>query len=158
MALSKADIKAQFPLSVYNYRVEIGSDTIAFSEVSGLSIQFEAITYKESAIDGKAGPRVFHMPGQPTAAKITMKKGLVRGTSVTVLYQWISTTQLNQIEKKDIYVRLCDEEGKAVISWKVINAFPTQLDAPTFAANTNDVAIESMQFMGDRVTVVDETL
>jgi phage tail-like protein len=158
MAVTKSEIKTQFPLSVYNYRVEIGGQTIAFSEVSGLSIQFESITYKESAIDGKAGPRIFHMPGQPTAAKVTMKKGLIRGTSVTVLYNWINSTQLNQIDKKDILVRLCDEEGKAVITWKVINAFPTQLDAPTFAANTNDVAIESMQLMGDRVTVVDESV
>jgi hypothetical protein len=39
----------------------------------------------------------------------------------------INSIQLNRVEKKDIFVRLCDETG-AVISWKVINAFPTKLD------------------------------
>ena len=39
MALSKDDIKTAYPLPVYNYKVEIGSDTVAFSEVSGLRRQ-----------------------------------------------------------------------------------------------------------------------
>jgi phage tail-like protein len=40
------------------------------------------------------------------------------------------------------------------VSWKVINAFPTKLDAPTFSASSNDVAIESMELMADGVAVV----
>ena len=76
-----------------------------------------------------------------------------RGTSIRVLYNWISTTTINQIQKKDIYVRLLDEAGDAVISWKVFNAFPTKLDAPSFDANSNDVAVESMELMADRVTI-----
>jgi len=57
------------------------------------------------------------------------------------------------VEKKDIYVRLCDEKGSAVISWKVINAFPTKLDAPTFDAKSNDAAIESFTLMADGVVI-----
>jgi len=50
-------------------------------------------------------------------------------------------------------VRLLDESGDPVISWKVINAFPTKLDAPTFDANSNDAAIESMELMADGVFI-----
>ena len=39
MALSKDDIKTAYPLPLYNYRVEIGPDSIAFSEVSGLAVR-----------------------------------------------------------------------------------------------------------------------
>jgi phage tail-like protein len=154
MALSKNDIKTMYPLPVYNYRVEIGNQTVAFSEVSGLSISYETTTYKESPVEGGApGPRVMHMPAQGTAANITLKKGLVRGKSVPTLYSWINSIQINQVEKKDIFVRLCNEQGSAVISWRVINAFPTKLDAPTFDANSNDVAIESMELMADGVFI-----
>lgn len=154
MALSKDEIKAAYPLPVYNYRVEIGSDAVAFSEVSGLNIVIETTTYKESPTEsGAPGPRVMHMPAQGTPANVTLKKGVVRNSSVSTLFNWINATQINQIEKKDIFVRLCDEKGDAVISWKVINAFPTKLDAPTFDANSNDVAIESMELMGDGVLV-----
>lgn len=154
MALSKEDIKTAYPLPVYNYRVDIGDETVAFSEVSGLNISYETTTYKESPVEsGASGPRVMHMPAQGTPANVTLKKGVVPSVSIKTFFDWINSIQTNQVEKKDIYVRLCDETGEAVISWKVINAFPTKLDVPTFDANSNDVAIESMELMGDGITV-----
>jgi phage tail-like protein len=93
------------------------------------------------------------MPSQRKSATITLKKGVVTGVSVPTLFAWISSIELNRVDKKDIYVRLCDETGAAVVSWKVINAFPTKLDAPTFTASSNDVAVESMELMADGITV-----
>lgn len=152
MAVSSENIKNSYPLPVYNYRVEIGSDAVSFSEVSGLSIGYETYTYKESPVEsGVPGPRVMHMPAQSTQPTITLKKGVVRSTSLATLFEWINSIQINQVEKRDIFVRLCDENGDAVISWKVINAFPTKLDAPTFDANSNDAAIESMELTADRI-------
>ena len=154
MALSKDEIKTAYPLPVYNYRVEIGSDAVAFSEVSGLSISHETTTYKESPVEsGIPGPRVMHMPAQGTPASVTLSKGMVRGSSVATFFDWINSIQINQVEKKDVYVRLLDENGDVVISWKVTNAFPTTLNAPTFDANANDVAIESMELMGDGIFI-----
>lgn len=154
MALSKDDIKTAYPLPVYNYRVEVAGETVAFSEVSGLDIGYETTTYKESPSEsGIPGPRVMYMPSQPSAVNITLKRGLVRGTSVAVFYNWIHSMQINQIEKKDIMVSLCDENGDTVISWKVVNAFPTKLTGPSFDANSNDVAVESMELMADDVLI-----
>lgn len=152
MALTKDEIKTTYPLPVYNYKVEIDGTFVAFSEVSGLNVGYETATYKESPIEGGApGPRTMRMPMQPTAATVSLKKGLVKGVSVPALYAWISATQINQNDKKDIVVRLCDETGAAVISWKVQNAFPTKLEAPSFTAESNDVAIESMELMADGI-------
>ncbi len=154
MALSVQDIKKTYPLPVYNYKVEIGGVTVAFTEVSGLTIEHDTTTYTESlTVSGVSGVRTIHMPGQKKPVTISLKKGVVVATSVATLYKWISQITINQIEKKDIYVRLCDETGSAVISWKVINAFPTKLDAPTFDAKSNDAAIESMSLMADGVVI-----
>ncbi len=154
MALTKEDIKTNYPLPVYNYRVEIGADAVGFSEVSGLSISYETTTYKESPVEsGAPGPLVMTMPAQSSAPTISLKKGVVPSSSIATLFNWINSTQINQIEKKDIYVRLCDETGAPVLSWHVVNAFPTKLDAPTFDANSNDAAIESMELMADAVFV-----
>ncbi len=152
MALTKDEIRTTYPLPVYNYKVEIDGKPVAFSEVSGLSVAYETSTYVESPTEG-IGPRRMYMPGQRKSATITLKKGVVTGVSVPALFGWINLIQLNRIDKKDIYVRLCDENGAAVVSWKVINAFPTKLDAPTFTATSNDVAIESMELMADGVIV-----
>ena len=154
MALTKDSIRTDYPLPVYNYRVEIGSEAVAFSEVSGLTISYESTVYKESpTASGAPGPRSMQMPAQRTPPTITLKKGLVRAASIKYLYDWIKTVQINQIEKKDIFVRLCDEKGDAVISWKISNAFPTKLDAPTFDAKSNDAAIQSMELKADFITL-----
>lgn len=154
MAQTKAEIRNTYPLPIYNYKVDIGKDTIAFSEVSGLNIAFETTTYKESNTEsGKVGPKVFRMPSQPTTTTLTLKKGLVPAKSQPALYDWINSISINQVEKKDIVISLCDETGNAVVSWKVSNAFPTKLDAPTFDANSNDAAIESMELMADGLTI-----
>ncbi len=156
MAVTKEDIKASYPLPVYNYRVEIGSDAVAFSEVSGLNIAYETYTYKESPTEsGIAGPRVFNMPSQAQATTITLKKGVVPTVSITVLYDWIKTVQTNQIEKKDIRISLCNESGDPLITWNVNNAFPTKLEAPSFDANSNDAAIESMELAADSITMTE---
>ena len=90
MALTKENIQSDYPLPVYNYRVEINGDAVAFSEVSGLTISYESTVYKESPIaGGSPGPRTLIMPSQRTPPTITLKKGLVRKTSMKHLYDWI---------------------------------------------------------------------
>ncbi len=154
MATTQEDIKANYPLPVYNYKVDIGQDTVAFSEVSGLNIGYETTVYKESAAEsGKAGPRVFRMPAQASNTTVTLKKGIVPAKSQAALYDWISSVRINQVIKKDIVISLCDETGKAVVTWTVSNAFPTKMVVPTFDAKSNDVAIESLELMADGVTV-----
>lgn len=154
MALTKDQIKQAYPLPTYNYRVDIGGVSIAFSQVSGLSLSFEMHTYKESPVgSGKAGPVVMRMPAQQADVKVTLKKGLVKGKSLPALYSWISTVQVNQIEKRDLQIHLCNEKGDPVVTWKVMNAFPTKLDAPTFDSASNDAAIESMELVADTVLI-----
>jgi phage tail-like protein len=154
MALTKTQIKTDYPLPVYNYKVDIGSETVAFSEVSGLETSVETITYKESPIaSGKAGPNIMHMPGNAKPLNITLKKGFVVAKSVPVLYNWLKSTELNRIDKKDITVHLCDEKGESVVRWKVIDAFPTKLSAPSFNASSNEVAIESMELMASSMEI-----
>ena len=156
MAVSASEIKATYPLPVYNFRVEVGPDAVAFSEVSGLSIHYDVTTFKECPTGGgSAGPRVIHMPAQPQAVNVTMKKGVARASSAAALYGWIKTVALNQVEKKDVVVRLCDEQGKPIISWKIVNAFPTKLDAPSFDAKSNEVAVESMELRADAITITE---
>jgi phage tail-like protein len=154
MAITKDEIRKSYPLPVYNYKVEIDGQTVGFSEVSGLSIQRETTKYAESpGAGGTPGPRRLNMPGQENPPTVTLKKGVVPALSVATFFNWINSIQSNLVDKKDIYVRLCNEEGATVISWKVINAFPTKLDGPSFSASSNDVAVESMELMADRVTI-----
>jgi phage tail-like protein len=153
MATTAETIRNEYPLPVYNYRVEIGSEAMAFSEVSGLNIAYEVGVYKESPVAPQAGPRALFYPTQATTTTLTLKKGIIKGVSIKALYGWIQTVQTNQVDKRDIFIRLCDEKGDPVISWKVGNAFPVKLSAPTFDATSNEAAIETMDLVADFITM-----
>jgi phage tail-like protein len=150
MATTVEDIKNAYPLPAFHYRVEIdGMNPIAFSEISGLNITRETITYKDglSCIQGAK-----RMPGMVSDIKFTLKKGIIKGDSN--LYDWVNSIRVSTVAKKNITISLMDEKGDApVVTWKVINAFPVKLDAPSFNAKSNEVAIESLELMADDVRI-----
>ena len=49
--------------------------------------------------------------------------------------------------KRDVVIDLCDEFAKPVIRWKVKKALPTKMDVPSFDANSNEIAIETMELI-----------
>ena len=156
MALNRDQIIKNYPLPAYNYRVDIGTDTIAFTEVSGLEIVYDTVVYSESpTVAGQAGPVWMAMPAVPKMVTLTLKKGYVKAKSIAALYNWIASIQLNRVDKKDITIHLCDEKGDSVVRWKVIDAFPTKLTAPSFSASSNDAAIESMELMADGIEMAE---
>ncbi|NEP33584.1 MULTISPECIES: phage tail protein [unclassified Moorena] len=149
MADTVEQIKNTYPIPVFYYRVTIaGDNSYAFSEVSGLSIEYETITYRDG-LSYKEGAK--YMPGLDTPINLTLQKGIVRQDSY--LFDWFNTINLNTVEKRDLTIELLDESGEPVVSWEVINAFPKKLDAPSFNATSNEVAIESLELMANTLKV-----
>ncbi len=148
MATSTNAIRDKFPLPVYNYRVTIGTEAHGFSEVSGLTIQYEAITYKHG-LSWREGP--VQMPGMSGEIKVTLKRGLVRARSM--MLKWLENSRLHNVEKRDLTIDLCDEQGIPVVSWKVINAFPLKLEAPSLSSDSNELAIESLELLASGIAM-----
>ncbi len=145
--LDKNTIKTTYPLAAYNYRVTIlnnGQATdVSFAEVSGLSMEYEPVTYKHG-LSFFTGSKI--IPGMRQAIRLTMKKGITQ--SGKYLHSWIYNTYSDPTfagAKRDIVIDLCDEVGEPVVRWTVQGALPLKLDAPGFEANTNEVAIETME-------------
>lgn len=145
MATTVDDIKTKYPLPIWKFQVQVGGEDYAFSEVSGLAIEYETITYKDGL-----GP--IHMPGMGTPVELSLKRGIVKGDSF--LMDWVTSIKMNTVEKQDITISLMDEgQENPVVVWTVINAFPKKLDAPTFDATSNEVAIESLDLMADDLKI-----
>ena len=148
MTLTVDNIRKTFPLPTYNYKVRFGPDSYAFSQASGLNLQYDTITYRHglSWFEGET-----QMPGRQQALNITLERGVV--SSGSVLLEWIQSVRLGSVTKQDVIIDLCDENGTPTVSWTVQNAFPTQLEAPTLSASGNEVAIERLQLMGNGLLV-----
>ena len=149
MALSKTNIKAFYPLPSYNYRVTVLNDgnvnVIGFSEVSGLSVECQAVTYRHG-LSFASGVNI--ISGIRQTVRLTLKKGLMKNGDF--LQKWLTDSYSNPFSssaKRDVIIDLCDEAGLPVIRWKAISALPTKLDAPSFSANSNEVAIASMELI-----------
>ena len=150
MALNQDQIKASYPLPVYNYKVTIGAVTMGFAEVSGLSVDYEPVTYKHG-MSFVMGAKI--IPGMRQPIKLTLKKGVIPGSGF--LSDWFQSAYADPFKSalKDLLVDLCDETGKAVVRWKIQGALPIKLDAPTFDANSNDVAIETLELVAHAIQV-----
>ncbi len=145
MATTVDDIKNEYPIPVYRFVVTLGDEQMAFSEVSGLDIGVETITYKDGL--GRK-----HMPGQKSDVNITLKRGVVRKKSQ--FFDWINQISLNLIDKKDMTVSLTNETGdEPLVTWTITNAFPKKLTAPSFNGSSNEVAVETLEMMADNVTI-----
>lgn len=148
MALTKQQIKDSYPLPVYNYRVTIGNTTMGFSEVSGLGVEYEPVTYKHG-LSFVMGSKI--IPGMRQPSKLTLKRGITKGGAF--LAAWLKDVYNDPFKnnKKDILIDLCDEGGEPVVRWTVIGALPVKLDAPSFDANSNDVAIETLELIAHEI-------
>jgi len=162
MALKKENIIASYPVPAYNYRVTInddnligssGSTTLGFSEVSGLTVEYEQTVYK-NGLSFLTGINI--MRGMVNPIRITLKKGVMRGDKKAFLYEWLNSEVkfilLNDL-KKDITIDLCDETGVALMRWLVKGALPIKMEMPHFSATDNEVAIETLEVIAHSLKV-----
>jgi phage tail-like protein len=140
-----------YPLPVFHFQVEWGGTSIGFSEVSGLSIEVQAIEYRDGV-----SPRysVMKMPGIPKYSNITLKRGIV--ATDNEFYHWLNTTKLNTVERRDLFISLLNEEHEPVMIWKVANAFPVKIEGPGLKSTGNDVAIETLELAHEGLTIQNE--
>jgi phage tail-like protein len=143
MALTKDKIQSSYPLPAYNYKVIVDAETLSFSEVSGLSLSYEKVIYK-NGLSFLMGPNFIR--AQPNEITITLKRGVVAKRAH--LYNWFTSNSA-----KDIFIDLCDEQGNAVIRWKVSKALPLKIEAPAFNSDGNNIAIESVDVIAQDISI-----
>ena len=137
-----------YPLSKFHFQVEWGGTKIGFTEVSGLDVETEVIEYRQGASPDFSKIK---MPGMQKFSNITMKRGTFK--SDNEYYNWWNTVSLNTIERRDITIKLLDENHDPVVTWKVKNAWPTKVQSTDLKADGNEVAIESMEVVHEGLTI-----
>ena len=143
METANTERGAAYPLPVFNYRVQVGVELLSFSEVSGLSLEYDKVIYKHG-LSYLMGPSIIRTTHQPV--NLSFRRGIAPKRSE--LWNWF-----NEASKKDLTIDLCDPTGAAIVRWKVNKALPLKMSAPSFSAAANDVAIESMDLIAPGLTM-----
>ena len=127
-----------YPLASFRYSVSFGGADIGFSEVSGLTLEYEVVKYRDGP--GKQYGEI-KMPGRPKVSDVTLKRGIFPSDSM--FYTWLSTYH-NKLERKDVLVNLLDEEGQPKMTWKLLKAWPAKVEGPSLKKDGSEVAVESI--------------
>ena len=146
MAESREAQRNSYPLAACNFRVTVEGETVGFTEVTGLSIEYDTITYRHglSWREGETLVRVCY----PKYTPMTLRKGVVAGKGF--LYGWLASPAPSA---RAMLVTLCDAAGAPAITWRVAQAIPTKLQAPGFEAGSSQVSIEALDLMVRGISV-----
>ncbi|HWD88116.1 MAG TPA: phage tail protein [Mucilaginibacter sp.] len=125
-----AQSAATWPMAKFSFRVKWEDNELIFQEVTGLG------------------------PGTQVAevGNITLKKGICKGDAA--LWDSINQVKMNTIRRSTVLISLLDETNAVVMSWSLLNAFPTKMTGADMKPDTNEAAIEVMELAHDGVTLI----
>jgi phage tail-like protein len=138
----------KYPLPAFHFVVDWGGANVGFTEVTGLTYEVQAIEYRDGA---SPEFHVSKMPGLQKFNNITLKRGIFGGDND--FFNWLNTVKMNTIERRDITIKLLNENHDPVMVWSVKQAFPVKLEGPGLKASGNEVAIESVELAHEGFTL-----
>jgi phage tail-like protein len=148
------------PYGAYNFVVEITTGTlkltVQFMECSGLDSENMLIEYREGTDQATLGSGAFNrkLIGLERYANVTLRRGV---TDSTELWTWRKNVRdaVDNAQRADVTIRLRDEKHQPKVSWQLQNAWCSKLTGPTFNAKGNELAIETMELVCDRMFLID---
>ena len=142
-----AQSQATWPLVRFQFRVVYDNMEFIFQEVTGLSAETQVIEYRHN------NSKVFDtikMPGIQKFGNVTLKKGIFKGDDDL----WKNFNAIkNTTKKTTVVISLLDESNAVAMSWNLTNAFPTKITATDMKADSNEVAIETMEIAHEGLTI-----
>lgn len=138
----------RYPLTTYNFRVEVLEVALSFTEVSGIELAYDHVVYKHG-LSFCEGPAIETAPADQFIP-VKCKRGTIPGGDPLFLYRWLTERVLRSVS-----VTLCDASGAGVLRWAIRAAVPTKLTAPRFGAATNEPSIDSLDLMAKGVSLVE---
>ncbi|RYY57269.1 MAG: phage tail protein [Chitinophagaceae bacterium] len=146
--------KKNYPLPKFHFQLDWGGTRVGFTEVSGLDFETQPIEYREGH------SKTYHKSKQPGLTKysdIVLKRGSFVG-DFEFFEQWKKTFLFQEGKEKfrrDVTIKLLDEEHKPVITWKVTKAWPTKVSSSELKADGNEVAIETLTLTHEGLSIVE---
>ena len=124
------------PYRAYNFKLLINGVTEGhFTEVSGLGVQIERISYREAGTN----TIVRAIPGRVTYPSVTLRYGL---TDSTELWQWLS---IGRVSRRNPSIVMLDPSGTTeVMRWNLAHAWPEAWYGAALDAMSRELAVESL--------------
>jgi phage tail-like protein len=130
------------PYLNFNFLVQIDGDTVAgFREADLPEARIEVAAYRE----GNERPNtVRRLPGRVEYGPLVLRRGFAGDRT---LFQWWRDVADGNLDRRNVVIILRDQSGRDVARWAFRDALPTKYSGPSFRAQGNEVAIESIELV-----------
>lgn len=139
-----------YPLTTLHFDVSWQGLGTNFSEVSGLTMEQEVTEYRGGA---ELTRYVRKGPALRKYGNVTAKRGIVPQEAGNSLFEWFNTPPHADSFRRDVIVRLLNEQGDAAMVWTIAGAWPVKIEGPGLKSTGTDIALESVEFACERITV-----
>ena len=119
------------------FMVEAGPTIGYFTEVSGLSMEYEVEEYKEGGVNDF----VHKLRGRAKFPNLVLKRGITSNEAFT---QWFTACR-EKLERREVTLTMLDQTLKPVRVWAFVGAFPVKWTGPDFKAHADGAAIETIE-------------
>jgi phage tail-like protein len=143
-----------YPPVGFHFKVEVqnlqhpNDNDVRFTEVSGLSVEMGT----EEIAEGGENRFIQKYPTRTKYPELVLKRGLLVNSEILT---WIrECLEDYKIQPKTIFIKLLNEEHQPLLTWNVVNAYPTKWSVSDLNASNNSVVIESLQFFYQYFTLV----
>ena len=128
------------PYLNFNFLVQIDGETVAgFREADLPDARIEVAAYRE----GNERPNaVRRLPGRVEYGPLVLRRGFAGDRT---LFQWWRDVADGNLDRRNVVIILRDQSGRDVARWGFRDALPTKYSGPSFRAQGNEVAIESIE-------------
>lgn len=141
-----------YPPVSFHFKVEVlglspVSHDVRFTEVSGLSVEMGT----EEVPEGGENRFVQKYPTQAKYPELVLKRGLLLNSEIV---NWVrECIEDYRIQPKNVDIKLLNEQHQPLVTWHLVNAYPTRWSVSDLNASNNAVSIETLQLYYQYFTV-----
>jgi phage tail-like protein len=137
------------PLVGFQFALEVGGVTGYFTEVSGIGSENAVATHK--VVSTAAKEVTIQVPGRIEWGEVTLKRGL---TSNFEFWDWRETVIIGDMDsaRRPVTITMFTRDYAPIVTWSLLNAWPSKLSGPSIAADSNDYAIEELTIVHEGLT------
>jgi phage tail-like protein len=133
-----------YPPRAFHFKVEVlglppNDNDVRFSEVGGLSVEMSG----EEIAEGGENRFVQKYPVRAKYPELVLKRGLLVGSAV---FEWMRDAIQNyRIVPQNVDVKLLNDDHQPLLTWHLVNAYPTKWAVADLNASSNAIAVETLQ-------------
>jgi len=141
----------EHPYGRFNFLVDLGTGNAegpdaGFQECSTIGMEIGVVEYRNGN-DRENAPR--KLPGVARVPDVTLKRGVIGSLA---LFEWIRGVGDGAADRRTVTIQLIAEDHSgAVMTWRLLRAFPVRYVTGPLDARGGDVAMEELTLCAERL-------